>query len=57
MTVEQLIEHLRHHQCHPGTEVVIDGCDRGGNAIELRPLLTRVRGGRLFIVADEVTGG
>lgn len=57
MTVEQLIEHLRHHGVHPGTEVLIDGCDRGGNGIELRPLLTRVRGDRLFIVADEVEGG
>lgn len=57
MTAERLIEYLRHHQVDPDTEVIIDGATRQGEAIELTPVLTRVRGGRLLIVADEVVDG
>lgn len=57
MTVEHLIEWLRLHGVDRSTEVIIDGATREGEGIELAPVLVRVRGHRLVIVADEVTGG
>jgi hypothetical protein len=58
VTVAELIELLESHGVRRDeVEVVIDGATREGEGIELKPLLTRVRGGRLLIVADEVTGG